>query len=111
MKPWSETEARAMLAKGISHSGVARVFGVTVTTVRRRLDPLYATHVRERTNLARAIKRGNDVPITVRYQPPPEQDIAARLAEIPRDTRSLTGRILGDPLPGRSAFDRVRAQS
>lgn len=35
-------------------------------------------------------------------------DWAARLAEIPRDTRSLTARIFGDPLPGRSAFDRRR---
>lgn len=32
--------------------------------------------------------------------------IEARLAEIPEDTRSLTGRICGDPLPGRSALDR-----
>lgn len=33
-------------------------------------------------------------------------ELLARLAEIPPDTRSLTGRILGDPLPGRSALDR-----
>lgn len=36
-------------------------------------------------------------------------DIAARLAEIPADTRGLTGRVCGDPLPGRSAYDRRRA--
>jgi hypothetical protein len=28
----------------------------------------------------------------------------ARYREIPEDTRDLTGRILGDPLPGRSAL-------
>jgi hypothetical protein len=33
-------------------------------------------------------------------------DIAARLSEIPADTRNLTQRINGDPLPGRSALDR-----
>lgn len=36
-------------------------------------------------------------------------DALARIAEIPDDTRSLTGRICGDPLPGRSALDRRRA--
>ena len=29
-----------------------------------------------------------------------------RLAAVPPDTRSLTGRVCGDPLPGRSALDR-----
>ncbi len=32
--------------------------------------------------------------------------IEERLSEIPADTRDLTGRIFGDPLPGRSALDR-----
>lgn len=35
------------------------------------------------------------------------EDIEARLAEIPYDTRDLTARIFGDPLPGRSALDRM----
>jgi hypothetical protein len=30
----------------------------------------------------------------------------SKLVEIPADTRSLTGRVCGDPLPGRSALDR-----
>lgn len=30
---------------------------------------------------------------------------------IPPDTRSLTGKILGDPLPGRSALDMERARA
>jgi AraC-like DNA-binding protein len=37
------------------------------------------------------------------------QDCAARLAEIPDDTRNLTARICGDPLPGRSALARRAA--
>jgi hypothetical protein len=111
MKEWNETEARDMLSRGISYTEVAKIFGLTTTTVHRRLDPMFAAYVRERTNLARAIKRGNDVAATFRYQPPSEQDLAARLAEIPRDTRSLTGRLCGDPLPGRSAFDRMFADT
>jgi hypothetical protein len=35
---------------------------------------------------------------------------AARLAEIPPDTRSLTQRICGDPLPGRDALSRRAGQ-
>jgi hypothetical protein len=30
---------------------------------------------------------------------------------IPRDTRSLTGRIFGDPMPGRSALDKERRRA
>lgn len=36
-------------------------------------------------------------------------DVAARLAEIPVDTRDLTAVVFGDPLPGRSALDKMRA--
>jgi hypothetical protein len=106
MRQWNETEARGMLARGLSYTEVAKVFGLTNTTVHRRLDPMFAAHLRERVNMARAVKRGTEVAATFRYTPPPEQDSAARLAEIPPDTRSLTARVFGDPLPGRSAFDR-----
>ena len=37
-----------------------------------------------------------------------EEECAAKRAEIPDDTRSLTGRFAGDPLPGRSALDAHR---
>lgn len=33
-------------------------------------------------------------------------EIEARLAEIPDDTRDLTGRMFGDPLPGRSSLHK-----
>jgi hypothetical protein len=106
METWDEAKVRWMLARGRSYTEVAAMYGLTVTTVRRRLDPVYAAHIRERTNLARALKRGHDVATAFRYHHPSEQDFAERLAEIPPDTRTLTARICGDPLPGRSAFDR-----
>lgn len=37
------------------------------------------------------------------------ETLEERLAEIPADTRNLTARICGDPLPGRSALDRRQA--
>jgi hypothetical protein len=33
-------------------------------------------------------------------------DAERRLAEIPPDTRDLTARLMGDPLPGRRSIDR-----
>ncbi len=35
-------------------------------------------------------------------------ELAERLKAVPADTRDLTGRWLGDPLPGRSALDQKR---
>lgn len=38
-----------------------------------------------------------------------QETLEARLAEIPEDTRDLTARLMGDPLPGRRAIDRREA--
>lgn len=35
-----------------------------------------------------------------------QADADAAKQVIPQDTRSLTGRLFGDPLPGRSALDK-----
>jgi hypothetical protein len=40
-----------------------------------------------------------------------EADWRRQMAAIPDDTRDLTARICGDPLPGRSALDMARACS
>lgn len=42
-----------------------------------------------------------------RFRPTPKE-LQALARSIPADTRSLTARIAGDPLPGRSALDRLR---
>ena len=34
-------------------------------------------------------------------------DAARLLAEVPPDTRGLTAKLMGDPLPGRRAIDRI----
>lgn len=38
-----------------------------------------------------------------------EADWRRQMAAMPHDTRDLTARIMGDPLPGRSALDRLQA--
>lgn len=40
----------------------------------------------------------------------PTWQAARQLAAVPADTRPLTARLLGDPLPGRSALDRTGKQ-
>jgi hypothetical protein len=40
---------------------------------------------------------------------PDPREVARLKAAIPQDTRSTTGRVFGDPLPGRRAIDRRRA--
>lgn len=40
---------------------------------------------------------------------PPVVEWAAK--PVPKDTRDLTGRLMGDPMPGRSALDRMRELS
>lgn len=89
-------EISQLAADGWTLNRLAEKFNCHHMTIRRALDPaLYPMPGRSKT-----LKRENATPIAVR------EDFAARLAEIPRDTRTLTERIFGDPLPGRSAFDR-----
>lgn len=49
-------------------------------------------------------------PHVVRRDRVADEDVAARLAEIPVDSRDAVALFLGDPLPGRSALDQERAR-
>jgi hypothetical protein len=62
--------------------------------IQRRADMREMTRLRREAGLA------------LREVNPNPMDVAARLAEIPPDTRSLTQRLCGDPLPQRSALYR-----
>lgn len=41
---------------------------------------------------------------------PSASELMERVREIPLDTRDLTAKVFGDPLPGRSALDRREAR-
>lgn len=111
--PWPKEkiqEAKTLLESGATLQSVADKYEVGTHTLRCKIDPLYAIRRTMRHNEQRyangyyepnALGRN----YTDRGRPPPE-DVAARLAEIPRDTRDLTAFICGDPLPGRRAIDR-----
>jgi hypothetical protein len=109
MTDWDEAEAREMLRKGASYSRIARFYGSTTTTVHCWLDPAYAAQCRERINANRRAKSKEERRKTPRQVWKPDwQEVEVRLSEIPPDTRDLTGRLCGDPLPGRDALSRAR---
>lgn len=86
-----QTEMRRRRRGGQSYRSIAEDMGYSDTTVRKYTqDEARLTFASQRDR-----RRLSD-------------DAAARLAEIPNDTRDITGRAFGDPLPGRSALDQMR---
>ena len=85
MSPEQIEQAQTMRRNEMPWAHIAKHFGVTPDTVRRVLDPEWAA--RRRAGIT---------------------DGERLLREVPADTRDLTARALGDPLPGRSALDRMR---
>lgn len=92
---------RSLRAEGVSWDKAARVVGFDRDVLRYRLDPKYAERQRGKYS---------GPPSTLRaaaYRPSSEE-LAALLSRVPRDTRSMQAKWLGDPLPGRSALDQKR---
>jgi len=96
-------EAQQLQAKGWTFKRIGERLGCAFHTVKRVLDPDYAVKRRIQVREARQIRepslprktaRENATAVSVK------EDAAARLAEIPPDTRSLTQRLCGDPIPG-----------
>lgn len=74
-----------------------RHFGVSKEAVMRIIDPGYAEHRRKE-------RQGQRTVLINKSEKASPSDCAARRAEIPPDTRSLTAVLCGDPLPLRSAL-------
>lgn len=101
----------ALGGKQVAWAEVARCCGLKRNeALRRRLDPTWVEPDKGRKKVVFSgdpkarMKIYNDG----RADRLAAVDALARLAEIPPDTRSLTGRLFGDPLPGRSALDVKR---
>ena len=86
---------------------------VPVDPLRRKFDPEWHRRRLARDKKYRDGNGGYRVAHTVDdpRSTARDVDIAARLAEIPPDTRSLTAYLFGDPLPGRRAIDRIGRHS
>lgn len=105
-------KARAIVAGGKSVTAAARLLDVSAYKLKAALVPGF----REATSLKVKHRRRKRVGVHFGAgaghveDRVPEDDAAARLAEVPADTRTLTARLMGDPLPGRRAIDlRARA--
>lgn len=117
LKPVQIEAAKAMLANHMNWRQIGECFGVHAETVRRALDEKYrirrTEQVNKRRHMMRAYQQVGLEPASVGWcadRRRVRDDAADRIAEIPLDTRGLTARTFGDPLPGRSALDRRSAR-
>lgn len=104
-------EARLLHRQGWNFVALSEKFGCDPKTVQRAVDVEYKHHrcmqVRDarlarQATKARNAKAGRENAMGMDAK----DDAAARLAEIPEDTRTLTQRLCGDPLFERSALYR-----
>lgn len=107
-------QAKVWRAEGVVWWQVGKRLGVSPDTIRRAVDPEFAAHYRARRKVLDQLnKEGRKKRISPYDRAahgasvPSQADYLARLAEIPPDTRDLTGVLMGDPLPGRRALDKV----
>lgn len=100
-------EINSLYKSGVSAAAIAEKFGIGQTTVRYHIDPEYRAAERERrTRKRREMGGGLDLDCSGRMNVDAKRDGDRLLRKVPKDTRDLTARIAGDPLPGRSALDR-----
>ncbi len=88
--------AREMRAAGATFKELSAAIPTTTTyQLRCVVDSSYADRERSRPRYSKA----------ARPEAADKAELRRRLRAIPQDTRDLTGRLNGDPLPGRSALD------
>ena len=100
--------AVALRAQGLAHKEISAKLGVSTTTVSDWLlrHEGKSTRYQKREEAARAVRENHktDYPAVLRKQ----ADETLATYQMPKDTRDITGRFCGDPLPGRSALDKMR---
>jgi len=103
-------DIRRLRSQGLTWSQVGALIGTSHFTARMVVDEVFrereTVRKRARTWKVRAANEAASVQTSI-----PGRPIGDEIrGELPpaRDTRSLTQRLLGDPLPGRSALDRMR---
>lgn len=122
---WNPEKAREMIEAGVSYTKVGAHFGMTGTTVKRRLDPEFAEHCRIKSQGWESNKRRKELRASLVASKKGGQRRAAgiersarsgseaeeswrrwlnNLPNTPRDDRNITGIIMGDPPSWRSAL-------
>jgi hypothetical protein len=98
--PEEKADMRRLKADGWTYKRLARAFATSPAGVHAICNPKPPKPKEPK-------KKAGEV-CRAAYKPSPE-DYAARLSEIPPDTRTLTARLMGDPIPGRRAIDKRSA--
>lgn len=101
----------AMRARRVPWSEIARRLGQTWHQVRADHDPNYRKqrNAKDARRRRAAMADAGCVPVGVTRKSPQEhRRIEAAAAALANDTRDLTARLMGDPLPGRSALDKIQ---
>jgi hypothetical protein len=96
--------ARRLRAMGTSWDDLGRRFGCDPETIRRQIDPEY-----RKVRSDRYRPEGSPYHVLNRDGRVSGAEAARALARVPIDSRTRVARWLGDPLPGRSALDRKKA--
>lgn len=86
--------AKQMYRLGNKPYTIARHFGVGYEWLKRRIVPGYSGTRSNCSGFIRPIRKK------------PRENVPS----VPKDTRDFTARFMGDPLPGRSALDKMRKQ-
>lgn len=113
-----DDEQAALIVKGrelmayLNWKELAAALDVNVSAIRDRLDPDFRERHRQYEMTWRSRNRDRNTTGGILFAQSHKIDrecIAARLAEIPPDTRTPAERLTGDPIPARSALARRRA--
>lgn len=112
LTPEQIDEAKRLYADGWSFARIGDRIGCDYKKIKMAVDQDFADFRRNQVNSARRQRRYKPekrVTKTGRENASGasvKEDAAARLAEVPKDDRSVTGQLFGDPLRGRSALDK-----
>jgi hypothetical protein len=79
-------------------NAIGRRFGFHSETIRRRVDPIFETHMQDRGR-ERAARKRRRVCFYLEERPIPDEELQKRRQLIPQDTRDFTARLCGDPIP------------
>jgi hypothetical protein len=96
-----------LVAEGKSMREIGAMYGCSSTLVLYTIRPDIR---KNRQKQANDRKNADLTGLKPRTWSKPEPKVVVLGVPEPRDTRDLTGRMFGDPLPGRSYLDRIRAK-
>lgn len=104
--PEDRARAAQLREMGYSYLRIAKMIGYTHLTVRAWFSEKAKHDQRRKYDEMRAYRAC--VPRDLVHKVRTDADAAKQI--VPKDTRDLTARFCGDPLPGRSALDRRQHQ-